>query len=239
MGILFYMIFYFGLMCLCITLTESLDVWTSENFKKRYKIPDSRVSIHSRYHTFSVAFRNDVIQVIAWSVLSIFYFDKYTTDISNSPFVIRHAIHLFWNLACFFVFDLIMYYGHIWMHSTKRWRSMHQEHHETFATSGLSSHFMSFPDFIIESIGIVIVYIVILIPLGCPLVPILQFLSYGIYNTIFVHSGWDFSFTPDPRPHYLHHLRYRVNYGIGLFDRIYSTELDWKDASTISGSSTY
>lgn len=48
----------------------------------------------------------------------------------------------------------------------------------------------------------------------------------GAFNGVCVHSGWDFPWLPDPRPHLQHHLKYRVNYSLGLMDAVYGTKDD-------------
>lgn len=228
-AVLLFTIFYLGVLYVCIFITEGLDLFASPDFKRKYKIQDERKSIHSQWEIFEVGIRNEVVQFIVIFTLFYYYLNKYDNPSDYYSFIPRQVVNFFWNIVCFVIFDFVMYYGHVWMHNTKEFKSVHQGHHETFATSGLSSHFMSTIDFFIESIGILMAYIMILIPLGCPVVPIIQFASYGIYNTVFVHSGWNFPFAPDPYPHYLHHLKYRVNYGIGIFDRIHSTALEWSE----------
>lgn len=37
------------------------------------------------------------------------------------------------------------------------------------------------------------------------------------------HGGYKFPFMPSPEDHELHHAKYIVNYGVGLFDALCST----------------
>ena len=157
---------------------------------------------------------NHVVQFCIWSLM---FHLNLRNDYSESL-----GATIIWFVAVYIAFAATFYFGHFAEHKFQWLKPTHVLHHETFAISGLSGHCMTLFDFFFQSIfggcaGI------LLFNFGCSPMALLAFASYGIFNTVVVHSGWDIEFLPDPKIHFLHHSKYNVNYGCGIFDDVFNT----------------
>ena len=118
------------------------------------------------------------------------------------------------------LFDVAFYVLHRLLHVRLLNRFSHKLHHQTHANSGISFHYMDLLDFVFEN------------PLPC-LIPVyiaglhvpafFIFVVVGVFNSVVVHSGWQFPYFPDISTHLRHHTSQQYNYGIGLLDRICGT----------------
>lgn len=212
-SILFYLVFYLGVELFMMILLEGFDLIPSikEKFKKHKE--ETKVG---NLEILKVLIINEVAQFIVFSIL-MFKFCK------NEDYNTGIVYNLFWNIIINLGNDIISYIGHVWMHNTENFKNVHDLHHQTLATSAFTSHYMGFVDFFLESI-ILIIFSSILLPLGCSPIAILQFASYGIYNTVVVHSGYDFPYLPSPESHWIHHKFYKVNFSFGITDSLFGTE---------------
>ena len=120
------------------------------------------------------------------------------------------------------------------MHVNKMiYRYAHKLHHLSYATVGLSAHYMSVIDFAFESVIPVVILMVLVIPIP-PLSPyfygfshsgFVGFTAVGSFVSVMCHSGWKVSFCPSPWPHFIHHHKQIFNYGSFVTDKIANTEL--------------
>ena len=161
--------------------------------------------------------KNNFVQFFVWNFL-FYYFTRLDYKYNDSLLAT-----FIWFFIIYTVFDFTFYVGHFGMHNIPSWKSIHDLHHETYATCGVSCHMMTFPDFIFESLGCGASVIILLFPFGCSPMAIYAFLSHGIMNGVVSHSGWDIWFLNDPRTHFLHHLKYKVNFSGGIFDHVFQT----------------
>jgi sterol desaturase/sphingolipid hydroxylase (fatty acid hydroxylase superfamily) len=185
------------------------------NHPQKLKSPSN--SKYSFKDMATQSFRNHFIQFFIWTFCYYIFEPK---EYSHSIFAT-----FFWFLMNYIVFDLFFYVGHYAMHFFPQMKQMHNLHHETFATSAVSCHHMTFPDFILESLGGGVLIMTCLFPLGASPMALVSFLCFGILNGTVSHSGWDFWFLNDPRTHFLHHAKYKVNLSGGVFDHIFGTSL--------------
>lgn len=124
-------------------------------------------------------------------------------------------------LALYIVgYDVVFFAGHRAMHVRNRVMGdflvrWHDRHHSSFADSAVSHHYMSFLDYLLETVFPVFVPILVV---GFHESAFAALLVMGGFNGVVVHSGWDLPFLPDPNPHFAHHKKYCVNYGLGIFD---------------------
>jgi sterol desaturase/sphingolipid hydroxylase (fatty acid hydroxylase superfamily) len=201
-----------------------LIFWTSvfyfEFLDQKYpnhpqKLKSSSISKHTFKDMAIQSLKNHIAQFISWTFcFHIFEPKEYNHSIFST---------FFWFSMNYILFDLFFYIGHFGMHFFPKMKEMHKLHHETFATSAISCHHMTFLDFILESLGGGIAIISILLPLGGSPMATISFLLFGILNGTVSHSGWDFWFLNDPRTHFLHHSKYKVNISAGVFDRVFGT----------------
>jgi sterol desaturase/sphingolipid hydroxylase (fatty acid hydroxylase superfamily) len=182
------------------------------------KIKSKTIMKHSFVTMFPQVLLNHILQGSIW------FFCATQTEMKED-FRINLFETFFWFLMIYIVFDAIFYAGHYAMHHVKFMKPFHMIHHETFSTSGISGHYMSVVNFFFDSIAPGIVIILLMFPLGCTPMGFISFAAYGIFNTVVVHSGWNFKYMPDPLPHFYHHTKYNVNYSAGIFDKIFKTEL--------------
>eukprot|EP01080_Neovahlkampfia_damariscottae_P004487 gene4487-7868_t len=158
---------------------------------------------------------NHFVQFFVWSFM---FQVSLRNDYSDSL-----ILTFIWFLAIYVAFAAVFYFGHYAEHKLQFLKTTHVLHHETFATKAFTGHYMTLIDFFFQSIfggcaGIALCF------LGCSPMAVLAFVSYGIFNTVVTHSGWDFEYLPDPKIHMAHHSKYFVNYGCGIFDEIFNTK---------------
>eukprot|EP01080_Neovahlkampfia_damariscottae_P003261 gene3261-5704_t len=187
----------------------------SKESKEKYKLPE----IHStKASTLKIVFnvlRNHVVLFLLCNLLI-----PRTLQTNFNESIIATLI---WNGLEYALFDIIFYFGHRAMHSVSWLRFTHFEHHNTYATIGLTGHYMEMIDFFFEVAFEQLGFVIILMPFGLSPMAYLGFANLGIFNTVVVHSGYDFFYLPDPRPHYLHHKNIKVNYSIGVLDSVFKT----------------
>jgi sterol desaturase/sphingolipid hydroxylase (fatty acid hydroxylase superfamily) len=82
---------------------------------------------------------------------------------------------------------------------------------------GMTSHYMSLIDFFFEG-TIEFLIMIILFSFGGSPISFICFACSHSVNTVIVHSGYKIKFLPNPEHHYLHHIKYNINFGIGPFD---------------------
>lgn len=212
-SIIFYLVFYLGVEVIFMIIFEVLD--QTPVLKEKYKKHQEETKV-GKFEILKVLIFNELVQFAVFCLLMKKFCteENYNTNIFYS---------LFWQIIINLGNDFISYIGHIWMHQTENFKKIHDLHHQTLATSGFTSHYMSLPDFFLESI-ILIIYMALLMPFGCSPIPILQFSSFGIFNTVVVHSGYDISFFPSPESHWNHHKYYKINYSFGITDHLFGTE---------------
>jgi len=102
----------------------------SEETKKKYKLPE----IHStKASTFKIIFnviRNHLVMFLLTNIII-----PRTLQKNYSEYFI---VTLIWNGFEYALFDIIFYFGHKAMHKISWLRFTHYEHHNTFATIGLT-----------------------------------------------------------------------------------------------------
>jgi sterol desaturase/sphingolipid hydroxylase (fatty acid hydroxylase superfamily) len=182
--------------------------------------PQKLKSSSTSKHTFKdMAFQSLKNQIAQFLVLTCCFHIFEPKEYNHSIFST-----FFWFILNYVVFDFVFYVGHYAMHFFPQMKQMHNLHHETFATSAVSCHFMTFPDFFLESLGGGVAIITILLPLGGSPMASISFFLFAILNGIISHSGWDFWFLNDPRTHFVHHAKYKVNLSAGVFDSLFGTK---------------
>jgi sterol desaturase/sphingolipid hydroxylase (fatty acid hydroxylase superfamily) len=92
-------------------------------------------------------------------------------------------------------------------------------------SSGLSAHYMSFLDFVLENLGGYVTGMILLNYYQGPSLSFIMATVPSAFHTVCVHSGWKFWFLPDPTRHYIHHTKQNCNYGLGPLDRYFNTEI--------------
>jgi len=118
-------------------------------------------------------------------------------------------------------YEIVFYIGHRMLHHNRQiYKKIHQQHHSSYGTSGLSHHYMHLLDFTLE---VIFPGVIPMIILGAHGPAFVAFLGMGSWNGVCVHSGWDIPLTPNPRHHFMHHYFHHCNFGLGPFDLAMST----------------
>jgi len=120
-------------------------------------------------------------------------------------------------MQLFLLFDIIFFIGHYIIHTPPLYRLIHKKHHLTFGNMAITSHYMTFSDYIIETI----------LPFWCSIYIInpcftttLIWTIIGQINGLITHSGYNLKWFQSPINHYYHHTKINVNYGSGGLSRI-------------------
>lgn len=203
-----------------------------------------------------LVFWNEIVQttVIATLILLLFKNSLPNEVIHSTEYDVSPVfwISLVWLVPLAAAFDLAFYVGHRLMHLPKI-QDIHVLHHSSFATSAISVHYMSPVDFFLESFFPSAIAVIICFSIPNLLLPflgigfaqneysptwvscfaslccaIITFFGFGGFNSVWVHSGYVFPYLPDPREHYLHHMKFRVNFSFAL-DRFLGTCQSWDD----------
>jgi sterol desaturase/sphingolipid hydroxylase (fatty acid hydroxylase superfamily) len=178
--------------------------------KYKYKEINSKYSFHQMVPTI---LRNQLIQI----VLVILVLSKtHSDDFDASGWGTFKS-----NVLFYIVIDLFFGGGHYLLHFKLFYKSTHALHHATFASQGVSAHFMTFIDFIFESM-VAALFMCLTLSFGASPISLVSLAAIGSYQTIIGHSGWDLPFNRDPIEHYLHHnyLKKSVNFGLGPIEKI-------------------
>jgi sterol desaturase/sphingolipid hydroxylase (fatty acid hydroxylase superfamily) len=139
--ILFYHFNYwfFGL------IFESFDKMERyKDIKKKFKIKTTEILPILK--VLPVVFKNQFLQSLVFIlILPYFIRDDYNHSLISS---------IFWLAIYYIIFDVVFYFGHYGMHKNKFIKNLfdHTLHHETFGTQGITGSYMSFMDFILESV---------------------------------------------------------------------------------------
>ena len=119
-------------------------------------------------------------------------------------------------LQLFLVFDIIFFIGHYIIHIPPLYRLIHKKHHLTFGDMAITAHYMTFVDYIIETIFPFWLAVYIINP--C-FTTILIWAIIGQINGLITHSGYKFDGLQSPLNHYFHHTKININYGSGGLSR--------------------
>ena len=130
---------------------------------------------------------------------------------------------IFWNLLFIIYFtlwavftDVLFYMVHSLMH-TPKWYWLHAKHHSFRYTHGIGAIYSSVFEFIVGNLGVATIPIYFLsIPKNYVSI-IISFMS--AYTVIISHSGFHYF-----DKHLTHHLKYKVNYGLVIMDRLCGTQ---------------
>lgn len=125
---------------------------------------------------------------------------------------------LVWMVVYFLISDVLFYSFHYLMHKIPSLWTLHETHHSSHAQCAIAGYYMSLLDFYLEHMPIFLAFCCFR---ECGPAWVIT-ISFGTWNLLTTHSGWDSTFTPDPVPHFLHHSRHNLNYGIVL-DHIVGT----------------
>jgi sterol desaturase/sphingolipid hydroxylase (fatty acid hydroxylase superfamily) len=198
---------------ICVFAFWGLDSLTGFHRAKRRPVRPSPPFVQMA----KVSFRNECATILLFLPL----FSPCTRDPLFSVSSISPLLDTFLFTACYIIgYDCVFFVGHRAMHIRTKYVGdfllrIHDKHHASFADSGVSHHYMSFFDYLLETVFPVFVPILLL---GYHESAFAALLIMGGYNGVVVHSGWDLPFLPDPNPHFAHHRKYCVNFGLGIFD---------------------
>lgn len=190
---------------------DTYDGWWSEY---RYSlVKQSRIKF---FDMLPRVIRNNIIGILFyWFILF---------PISKNRGVGNHNANIYKILSdlviLFFIFDTIFYIFHRMLHHPYMYR-FHKVHHSTFAEIGISTHYMSFIDYLIE---VILPFWMSISMYNSCFMASLIFAVIGQLNGVISHSGYKFPFLPNPLSHQYHHFYFNKNYGTGgIWDYVFST----------------
>jgi sterol desaturase/sphingolipid hydroxylase (fatty acid hydroxylase superfamily) len=160
------------------------------------------------FHLCQVALCNQIVSLCVSNVFLSYYRD--TSSMNEA----------LWAISFLFLFDIVFYLGHWIMHAIPWiYRYIHKMHHQTFADTAISYHYMTIFDFLLE----------VTLPSLLPLAIIgihphvwMAFIGFGSWNGAAVHSGWDIPFLPNPTYHLIHHHQLHQNIDAGVLHFLFT-----------------
>ena len=117
--------------------------------------------------------------------------------------------------------DIIFYTTHRLFHTKKLYfiHSIHHTYRHTFGISALYAHPI---EFVLNNLGSLVTPIFLL---GIPLNYLKIILVVSTFTTVIIsHGGY-----LESQSHYVHHLKYKYNYGLFICDHIFGTYLKIKN----------
>ena len=120
-------------------------------------------------------------------------------------------------LRLYFIFDLCFYVFHRSIHHPVLY-FIHKKHNSTYADNPISTHYMSFMDFMLEGI---LPFWIATVLVNLSLTSTMCFLIIGQVNGLITHSGYQLFGFPSPDNH---HVSFNRRYGVGWpWDCIFGT----------------
>ncbi|CAG8065035.1 unnamed protein product [Penicillium salamii] len=193
------------------------------SFSHRHKIqPASKQPTRQEIaRCFAVVAQNQILS----SVLHLALLSVASRAGSGSSYRIEKSLPNFAEIIRDVVMSLLMreilfYYSHRLLHIPYLYVRIHKKHHRFTAPIGLAAQFAHPIEQIFANA----------LPISLPpqllhshVLTFWLFLSYELFNTVTVHSGYDF-FHNKAQMHDLHHEKFNLNYGsVGLLDWVHGT----------------
>ena len=111
-------------------------------------------------------------------------------------------------LRLYFIFDLFFYVFRRSIHHPVFY-FIHKKHNSTYADNPISTHYMSFMDFMLEGI---LPFWIATVLVNLSLTSTMCFLIIGQVNGLITHSGYQLFGFPSPDNH---HVSFNRRYGVG------------------------
>lgn len=218
-GTLFVQVLSFWLPSLCYLL---LDVIAS-SFSERHKIQPApkQPTCREILRCFSVVAQNQILSSVLHIGL-LFVSSKAGAESSyrveaSLPSILEIAQDVFLSLL---MREALFYYGHRLLHIPYFYVRIHKKHHRFTAPIALAAQFAHPLEQIFANA----------LPISLPpqllhshVLTFWIFLAWELFNTVTVHSGYDF-FHNKAKMHDLHHEKFNLNYGsLGLLDWVHGT----------------
>ena len=154
----------------------------------------SMVEKHITFDPLIFSYDSTYVNTLLWTICFMYYF-----------------------ITWYILTDIAFYSIHYMLHR-RRFYWLHARHHSFRYTHGIGAVYSSLFEFIVGNVGTIGLPIYILsIPKDYTNIIIIFATSYTI---IVSHSG----FKIFNKSHLKHHLKYKVNYGIGILDKIFETK---------------
>jgi len=204
-----------------------VDKTKSPAFLYKYKIQkDVEVSDELYRDGIMVALKNQVILLLSLSFIAYPYFQFF--GVLPGPQVPTFVETVLQTVVCVAAEEIMFYYSHRWMHSKILYAPIHKFHHKFTAPVGISCEYAHPFEFAVSNMFPLIVGPAIL---GCHILVVWYWLCVAMMSTIYVHSGYEFPYSPydTSKFHDLHHSKFIYNYGtIGILDWVHGTTYDEK-----------
>jgi methylsterol monooxygenase len=197
----------------------SLDV-IAPSFSQRHKIqPAPKQPTRAEiFRCFIVVAQNQLLSsILHIALLCLASRSSYRIEVSlpNFPEIVRDF------LLSLLMREALFYYSHRLLHIPYLYVRIHKKHHRFTAPIALAAQFAHPIEQIFANA----------LPISLPpqllhshVLTFWIFLAWELFNTVTVHSGYDF-FRNKAKMHDLHHEKFNLNYGsVGLLDWVHGTD---------------
>lgn len=160
-----------------------------------------------KYLTYNDSIMNHSLKNYSYSVDSFYLFD-----------LLLWHMYLIYYFICWVLLSDIFFYGVHYLLHTPQMYWLHAKHHSFRYTHGIGAIYSSVFEFIVGNLGTTSLPIYIL---SIPQDYVKIFIIFASSYTVFIsHSG----FTIVSNTHLIHHLKYKVNYGLVCSDKYFGTK---------------
>jgi sterol desaturase/sphingolipid hydroxylase (fatty acid hydroxylase superfamily) len=201
------------------TIYTTLDAFAPK-FAQRHKVQPlaKQPSKSEIQHCVSAVLQG---QIISWAIAII------PVVLSRPPpFRVDSEFPSMWSILRDITLSIVLreimfYYAHRILHHRVLYKYIHKKHHRFTAPIAFSAQYAHPIEQIFANV------LPIVLPprlLKSHILTFWLFLSYELFTTATVHSGYDF-FNNAARMHDLHHEKFNVNYGaLGFLDKLHGTD---------------
>jgi sterol desaturase/sphingolipid hydroxylase (fatty acid hydroxylase superfamily) len=203
-----------------------IDNYTSENFKYKYKVQNNiRITPAQYWDVLTVSLWNWIVLALPYLLL-VCKINEYRYEKNNRQEPAIPTVGLFFrDFVVFAVIEEFMFYfSHRALHWPSFYASIHKFHHKFTAPCAIAAVYAQPTEHMISNV--IPVSVGPLLMKSHP-ISVMIWGVFALFNTMTVHSGYDFSsfiVFPSPYFHDWHHEKFNENFGAAqLLDFVFGT----------------